>query len=115
MTRTMPRLRMARLATGGGTLAWAAVLLTPAAHIPEGVREVHEELGLPVAYGDLHPIGLHQTAVTLAPTTSNASSNTGTCSHWTSRWKRSRSPTPTPRPPATRPAPTPALSTARRP
>lgn len=35
--------------------------------IPEGVREVHEELGLPVAYGDLHPIGLRQTAVTLAP------------------------------------------------
>ncbi|MBV9447537.1 MAG: NUDIX domain-containing protein [Streptosporangiaceae bacterium] len=35
--------------------------------IPDGVREVHEELGLPVAYGDLHPIGLRQTAVTLAP------------------------------------------------
>ncbi len=35
--------------------------------IPEGVREVHEELGLPVSYGDLHPIGLRQTAVTLAP------------------------------------------------
>jgi isopentenyldiphosphate isomerase len=35
--------------------------------IPEGVREIHEELGLPVAYGDLHPIGLRQTAVTLAP------------------------------------------------
>ena len=35
--------------------------------IREGVREVHEELGLPVAYGDLHPIGLRQTAVTLAP------------------------------------------------
>jgi len=35
--------------------------------IPAGVREVHEELGLPVAYGDLHPIGLRQTAVTLAP------------------------------------------------
>lgn len=34
--------------------------------IPDGVREVHEELGLPVAYGDLHPIGLRQTAVTLA-------------------------------------------------
>ncbi|MGH3798536.1 MAG: NUDIX hydrolase [Pseudonocardiaceae bacterium] len=34
--------------------------------IPEGVREVHEELGLPVSYGDLHPIGLRQTAVTLA-------------------------------------------------
>lgn len=35
--------------------------------IPDGVREVHEELGLPVAYSDLHPIGLRQTAVTLAP------------------------------------------------
>jgi isopentenyldiphosphate isomerase len=35
--------------------------------IPDGVREVHEELGLPVAYGELHPIGLRQTAVTLAP------------------------------------------------
>jgi 8-oxo-dGTP pyrophosphatase MutT (NUDIX family) len=35
--------------------------------IPDGVREVHEELGLTVAYGDLHPIGLRQTAVTLAP------------------------------------------------
>ncbi|GDY29749.1 NUDIX hydrolase [Gandjariella thermophila] len=34
--------------------------------IPDGVREVHEELGLPVAYADLHPIGLRQTAVTLA-------------------------------------------------
>jgi 8-oxo-dGTP pyrophosphatase MutT (NUDIX family) len=35
--------------------------------IPDGIREVHEELGLPVAYGDLHPIGLRQTAVALAP------------------------------------------------
>ncbi|MGH3864855.1 MAG: NUDIX hydrolase [Pseudonocardiaceae bacterium] len=35
--------------------------------IPDGVREVHEELGIPVAYSDLHPIGLRQTAVTLAP------------------------------------------------
>lgn len=35
--------------------------------IADGVREVHEELGLPVAYGDLHPIGLRQAAVTLAP------------------------------------------------
>lgn len=35
--------------------------------IPDGVREVHEEFGLPVAYTDLHPIGLRQTAVTLAP------------------------------------------------
>jgi 8-oxo-dGTP pyrophosphatase MutT (NUDIX family) len=35
--------------------------------IPEGVREVREELGLPVAYSDLHPIGLRQTAITLAP------------------------------------------------
>jgi len=35
--------------------------------ILDGVREVHEELGLPVAYTDLHSIGLRQTAVTLAP------------------------------------------------
>jgi isopentenyldiphosphate isomerase len=35
--------------------------------IPDGIREVHEELGLPIAYGDLHPIGLRQTAITLAP------------------------------------------------
>lgn len=35
--------------------------------IPDGIREVHEELGLAVAYADLHPIGLRQTAVTLAP------------------------------------------------
>ena len=34
--------------------------------IPDGIREVHEELGLPVAYSDLHPIGIRQTAVTLA-------------------------------------------------
>lgn len=34
--------------------------------IPEGIREVHEELGLPVTYRDLLPIGLRQTAVTLA-------------------------------------------------
>ena len=44
--------------------------------IPDGVREVHDELGLPVSYDDLHPIGLRQTAVTL-PTTSNSSSNIG--------------------------------------
>ena len=35
--------------------------------IPDGIREVHEELGLPIAYTELHPIGLRQTAVTLAP------------------------------------------------
>lgn len=35
--------------------------------IPDGIREVHEELGLPVTYADLHPIGLRQTAITLAP------------------------------------------------
>lgn len=35
--------------------------------IPDGIREVHEELGLPVAYAELHPIGVRQTAVTLAP------------------------------------------------
>jgi 8-oxo-dGTP pyrophosphatase MutT (NUDIX family) len=35
--------------------------------IPEGVREVREELGLPIAYSDLQPIGLRQTAITLAP------------------------------------------------
>lgn len=34
--------------------------------IEDGVREVHEELGLPLTYADLHPIGLRQTAVTLA-------------------------------------------------
>src|SRR5580693_5133202 len=32
--------------------------------IPEGVREAREELGLPVAYSDLHRIGLRQTAIT---------------------------------------------------
>jgi 8-oxo-dGTP pyrophosphatase MutT (NUDIX family) len=35
--------------------------------IPEGVREVHEELGLPITYADLLPIGLRQTAISLAP------------------------------------------------
>ena len=35
--------------------------------IPDGIREIHEELGIPVSYADLHPIGLRQTAVTLAP------------------------------------------------
>lgn len=35
--------------------------------VPDGVREVHEELGLLVSYSDLHPIGLRQTAATLAP------------------------------------------------
>ncbi|WP_007025536.1 NUDIX hydrolase [Saccharomonospora iraqiensis] len=35
--------------------------------VEDGVREVHEELGLPVSYDQLHPIGLRQTAVTLAP------------------------------------------------
>lgn len=34
--------------------------------IRDGIREVHEELGLPVTYADLHPIGLRQTAITLA-------------------------------------------------
>jgi 8-oxo-dGTP pyrophosphatase MutT (NUDIX family) len=34
--------------------------------VQAGVREVHEELGLPVTYRDLHPIGIRQTAVTLA-------------------------------------------------
>ena len=34
--------------------------------IPDGIREVHEELGLPATYAELHPIGLRQTAVTLA-------------------------------------------------
>ncbi|MDQ1246412.1 MAG: hypothetical protein QG597_780, partial [Actinomycetota bacterium] len=36
--------------------------------IAQGVRELHEELGLTtVTYTDLHPIGVRQTAVTLAP------------------------------------------------
>ncbi|WP_233345892.1 NUDIX domain-containing protein [Saccharomonospora iraqiensis] len=35
--------------------------------IPAGVREVHEELGLHVDYADLHPLGIRQTAITLAP------------------------------------------------
>lgn len=35
--------------------------------IEQGIREIHEELGLPIAYADLHPIGIRQTAVTLAP------------------------------------------------
>ena len=35
--------------------------------IDQGVREVHEELGLPITYPDLHPLGVRQTAVTLAP------------------------------------------------
>ncbi len=34
--------------------------------ISDGIREVHEELGLPISYSDLHPIGIRQTAVTLA-------------------------------------------------
>ncbi|WP_406690380.1 NUDIX domain-containing protein [Saccharopolyspora sp. ID03-671] len=35
--------------------------------IRDGVREIHEELGLPTTYVDLHPIGVRQTAATLAP------------------------------------------------
>jgi isopentenyldiphosphate isomerase len=36
--------------------------------IPDGTRELHEELGLTtISYPDLHPIGIRQTAVTLAP------------------------------------------------
>lgn len=34
--------------------------------IEDGIREVHEELGLPVTYAELVPIGLRQTAITLA-------------------------------------------------
>lgn len=36
--------------------------------IPQGIREVREELGVDLAYTDLHPLGIRQTAVTLAPT-----------------------------------------------
>lgn len=35
--------------------------------IPEGVRELREELGLNTPYTDLQPLGIRQTAVTLAP------------------------------------------------
>lgn len=35
--------------------------------IEDGVREVHEELGLPISYHELHPIGIRQTAVSLGP------------------------------------------------
>ncbi|HVK22778.1 MAG TPA: NUDIX domain-containing protein [Actinokineospora sp.] len=35
--------------------------------IPDGIREVHEELGLHIPYSDLHPLGIRQTAITLAP------------------------------------------------
>jgi len=36
--------------------------------LEDGIREVHEELGLTgVTYTDLHPLGVRQTAVTLAP------------------------------------------------
>lgn len=35
--------------------------------IPEGVRELREELGLDIPYTNLHPLGIRQTAVTLAP------------------------------------------------
>lgn len=34
--------------------------------VSDGVREVREELGLIITYGDLHPIGIRQAAVTLA-------------------------------------------------
>ncbi|MBT2212431.1 NUDIX domain-containing protein [Actinomadura sp. NEAU-AAG7] len=36
--------------------------------LPEGIRELREELGLNIAYQDLQPLGIRQTAVTLAPT-----------------------------------------------
>lgn len=35
--------------------------------IADGVHEVHEELGLPVSYDDLQPLGIRQVAVTLGP------------------------------------------------
>ncbi|MEO3855781.1 NUDIX domain-containing protein [Acrocarpospora sp. B8E8] len=34
---------------------------------PDGVREIREELGINVPYTDLQPLGIRQTAVTLAP------------------------------------------------
>lgn len=35
--------------------------------IPQGIREIREELGVDVCYTDLQPLGIRQTAVTLAP------------------------------------------------
>lgn len=35
--------------------------------VPDGIREAREELGLGLSYSDVHPIGVRQTAVTLAP------------------------------------------------
>ncbi|MGW0885397.1 NUDIX hydrolase [Streptomyces sp. NPDC002671] len=35
--------------------------------IPDGIRELHEELGLHLPYSSLHPLGIRQTAVTLSP------------------------------------------------
>lgn len=35
--------------------------------IPQGIRELREELGLDIPYTDLQPLGIRQTAVTLAP------------------------------------------------
>ncbi|WP_067140442.1 AAA family ATPase [Microtetraspora malaysiensis] len=48
------------------TSRWAATT-KPERSVPDGVREVREELGLDIAYWELQPLGIRQTAVTLDP------------------------------------------------